>query len=135
MNRWHVMVIGCLAGALVWTGVAAQQEVLTRPGPGTGLANVNVVNRPAVAAEQGGEWQVAISRMPDVRISNTATVSIQLPRFASKGTYLVTWQSGESERVTVIDIGEDGWVQAANTARSGARWVNLRSARAIEEVK
>ena len=119
----------------MWSGVAAQQEVLSRPGPGTGLSNVNVVNRPAVAAEQGGEWQVAISRMPDVRISNTATVSIQLPRFASKGTFLVTWQSGESEKVTVIDIGEDGWVQAANTVRSGARWLNLRSARAIEEMK
>ena len=135
MNRWHVVIIGCMAGALVWTGVAAQQEVLSRPGPGTGLSSVTVVNRPSVAAEQSGEWQVAISRMPEVRISNTLPVSIQLPRFAAKGKYLVTWQSGESETVTVIDIGEDGWVQAANTVRSGARWVNLRSARAIEELK
>ena len=135
MNRWHVVVIGCMAGALVWTGVAAQQEVLSRPGPGTGLSSVNVVNRPAVAAEQSGEWQVAISRMPDVRISNTMPVSVQLPRFAGKGKYLVIWTNGQTETVNVIDVGEDGWVQAANSVRSGPRWLNLRMAREIEELK
>jgi hypothetical protein len=135
MNRWHVVVIGCMAGALVWTGVAAQQEVLSRPGPGTGLSSVNVVNRPSVAAEQSGEWQVAISRMPEVRISNTTPVAVQLPRFAGKGKYLVTWSNGQTETVTVIDVGEDGWVQAANAVRSGPRWLNLRIAREIEELK
>jgi hypothetical protein len=135
MNRWHAVVIGCLAIALVWTGVAAQQEVLSRPGPGTGLSSVNVVNRPSVAAEQSGEWQVAIRGISDVRITNATPVRVQLPQFAGKGKFLVTWPNGQTENIQVLDVGEDGWVQVANAARTGPRWMNLRIAREIEELK
>jgi hypothetical protein len=136
MSGTHLVISTAAAAAVLWVGLAAQQEVLPRPGPGSGLTHVNVVNRASVAAEQAGNWEVAISRMPDVRIANTATVSVQLPRFALRGTkYLVTWPTGQEERISISEPGEDGWVQVENAGRSGKRWVNLGAARAIEEVK
>jgi hypothetical protein len=133
MNRSHLAVVALLAGAVLWVGTSAQQEVQTRPGPGSGLMNVNVLNRPAVLAEQIGEWQVSISRMPDVRIANTATVAVQSPLFATTGSkYVVTWAAGETERIAITGVGEGGWVQVENPGR-GKRWINLSNARSIEE--
>ena len=135
MNRARIGVVGLLAAAVLWVGASAQQEVQPRPGPGSGLVNVNVLNRPAVLAEQIGDWHVSIARMPDVRIANTATVAVQLPAFAQKGSkYVVTWPGGESERIAISGLGEDGWVQVDNTGR-GKRWLNLRNARALEEAQ
>lgn len=138
MNRAEMAVAGLAAVAVtvLWVGASAQQqEVQPRPGPGSGLMNVNVLNRPAVLAEQIGEWQVSISRMPDVRIANPATVVVQLPVFARMGSkYLVTWPGGETERISISALGDDGWVQVENPGR-GKRWLNLRNARSLEEVQ
>lgn len=133
MNRVHLVAIAVLAGVVFWAGVKAQQEVQPRPGPGSGLMNVNILNRPAVLAEQIGEWQVSVGRMPDVRIANTPTVAVRLPMFAARGSkYIVTWATGEIDRVSISDVGEDGWVQVDNQGKN-RRWINLRNARAIEE--
>src|SRR5215203_3469095 len=126
MNR---MRLGLLAGAfaaVVWVGVSAQQEMQSRPGPGSGVTNVSVVNHPAVTAAQSGEWRVAIDNVPEVRVTNTPKVSVKLPDFVVRGrNYLVIWTAGESEKITVREIAEDGWVQVES---ANARWVNLRAA-------
>jgi hypothetical protein len=127
MTRLQFVVIGVIAGTVLWTGLAAQQEVQPRPGPGSGVTNVSVVNRPAVLADQLGDWQVAISRMP--------TVGVRVPPFAFKGTrYLVTWPNGDIDKIAIVDTSEDGWVQVENTG-GRMRWLNLSTARSLEEVK
>jgi hypothetical protein len=129
----HGMRLGLLAGAfaaVVWAGVSAQQEMQSRPGPGSGVMNVSVVNHPAVTAAQSGEWRVSIDNVPDVRVANTAKVSVKLPDFVARGrNYLVIWTAGESEKISVREVGEDGWVQVES---ANPRWVNLREARSIE---
>jgi hypothetical protein len=134
MNRSHLAMVALLGGAVLWVGASAQQEVQPRPGFGTGVMSVNVLNRPAVLAEQIGEWQVSIGKMPEVRIANTPTVAVQSPVFATRGAkYLVTWTTGQTERIAVSAAGEAGWVQVEHSGR-GKRWINLSNARAIEEV-
>ena len=117
-----------LAG-MVWVGLSAQQEMQSRPGPGSGVMNVNVVNHPAVTAAQNGEWRVAIDNVPTVRLAAPARVSINVPEFVVKGrTYQVSWSDGTNETITVQEISEDGWIQISGRTR----WVNLGTARAVE---
>lgn len=130
---------GLAAGAVIvatvlWTGIEAQQEVLPKPGFGSGVMSVNVVNHPAVTAAQSGEWRVTVGNVATVRLAEAATVRVAGPLFAARGSrYTVTWAAGETETITVSDIAEDGWVRVENTGRQ--RWVNLRHARAVEEAR
>lgn len=129
MKRTGQAILAGTLAAAVWVGVSAQQEMQSRPGPGSGVMNVNVVNHPAVTAAQNGEWRVAIDNVPTVRLASPARVSVNVPEFVVKGrTYLVTWSDGTSETITVQEISEDGWIQISGKTR----WVNLGTARAID---
>lgn len=126
------LVFGALAlAAVVWTGVAAQQETQPRPGPGSGVTpvsgnitvsgTVSVDALPDVNAKQRGQWRVAITDLPDVRVA--------APSFTRKGgRYRITWTNGDEQTVTVTNPGANGWVQI----EQAARWLNLGNARSVE---
>ena len=127
-REWTVLMAVVIAG-LVWMQVSAQQEVQSRPGPGSGMMDVRVVNHPAVTAAQSGAWEVGLSRPADVRLINT--VSLTRPYFIQLNTsYRVSWTAGESETVRVVEAGGGGWVQVSSAG--GMRWINLDLARSIE---
>jgi hypothetical protein len=111
--------------AISYAALHGQQEMQPRPGPGSGITQV--------------QGSVSISNTPDVRVSNVAdvrvlqlpSVQIATPPFVRKGgRYAITWTTGEIDNVTIVDSGQDGWVQVETTR---SRWINLRAARAIEE--
>lgn len=124
-----------VAVALVaWVGLSAQQQMQPRPGPGTGVMDVRVVNHPDVRAVQGSEWLVSVGNTPDVRIANVPTVAVAGPAFLrSGGRYAITWATGEEETITVGELGAGGWIRVQRTG--GSRWVNLASARSVEEAR
>ena len=135
MTRWRMAGITVGVAAIFWAGVAAQQEVQSRPGPGTGLMNVNVVNHPAVTAAQSGEWQMAVTNVPNVRLANAVVVTaVQAPRFITTSrTYVITWATGEKERIVPREMLDNGWIRVEHAP--GDKWINLESARSIEEAK
>ena len=137
MNRVRAAALAAgtiTVAVLWWTGVGAQQEVQSRPGFGSGVVSVNVVNHPAVTAAQTGEWRVTVGNVATVRLADTAAVRVQGPAFAGRGgRYTVTWAVGQTETITVADIADDGWVRVENPVRQ--RWVNLRHARSVEEAR
>jgi hypothetical protein len=105
-----------IAGAL-WIGVSAQQDMLPKPGPGSGITKVT--------------GAVNISNTPDVRVVDLPPLSLASPAFARKGgSYIITWPDGGTENIIVAEVGSDGWLRADGGRR---RWVNLRVAKAIEE--
>jgi hypothetical protein len=121
--------IALLAG-LGWATLSARQVVQSVPGVGRGemeiRGNVAVTNTVPVA--QAGPWKVAIDGTPPMRIENQPIVWIAPPSFVrSGGRYLITWNSGQSETVTVSAVAGAGWVQVGAT-----RWVNVTLAQAIE---
>jgi hypothetical protein len=104
------------AAGILWVGLSAQQEMLPKPGPGSGITKV-------VGA-------VDISNTPDVRVMQMPPISISNPPFVRKGArYVLTWSDGGTEEVLVAEIGQDGWVQVESRR---TRWVNLRLARSVE---
>lgn len=114
---------------------ALAQETQPFPGPGTGIVKVagtiDVGNTPIVLATQYEEWKVAISNMPDVRVVNTPSVSIAPPTFLRKGgRYEITWPTGERQTIQVVESAPGGWVRID---ASRQRWINLASARAVDE--
>lgn len=126
MAKTTALAVG--AAAAVWVGVAAGQDAQPRPALGSGRVNVNVINTPAVTAQQGGEWRVALAGPADVRVANQPQVRIAGPAFLQAGrAYRVTWADGQAEVITVTALSGDGWVQVG----SGS-WVNVAVARAIE---
>ena len=121
-----------VAGVL-WAGVAAQQELLPKPGPGSGVVQVtgtvHVLNTPDVRVSNTPD--VRVSNTPDVRITQLPPVAIAPAPFVRKNRqYTITWTDGGTERITVLETGQDGWVEVEGTR---ARWVNLRAAKSIEE--
>ena len=117
--RKHLIVLAVAAAA--WAGVSAQQEMLPRPGPGSGVTPVRIVN----------EAVVTVSGIPEVRVTAPVAASVRVPTFASKGrTLVVTWATGDDETVTVNEVLEDGWI-----AVDGNRFVNLSSARSVRVVR
>ena len=119
---------------LLCIGIAAQQTQ-PFPGPGTGVVpvtgTVNIANTPSVTASQAGEWKVAVSNAPDVRVVNPVVVAP--PDFLKKGArYGITWPTGNSETLVVAQVGPLGWIRAEETGR--VRWVNVATARSIEEM-
>lgn len=137
MNRTRAfgVVIAAVVVSALWAGVEAQQEMRSRPGPGSGIMEVSVVNHPAVTAAQSGEWRVSLADTADVRITNTPSVVLDSPSFLTRGSsYRVTWENEQTETVKVVFVRPNGWVQVENSgARS--RWINLNNARAVEEAR
>ena len=137
MRKTFITTIALAIALVVWVGLGAQQEMLPRPGPGSGVTGVS----------QKGEWSVAINNTPSVRITNP--IQVRGPIFLKRGAYRVTWPNGETEGVTIINIASetqrtgdrmaerspelitDGWVEVQSEGRR--RWVNIMAARSIEE--
>lgn len=126
--RPRFVLLGIGGALLVWAGAAAQQETRRTPGPGSGIMTV------AGTVDIGNIPQVHVTNAPDVRIANTPTVVGAPPAFLkANGRYTIAWPTGESEQVTVVDPGQGGWAQVQNTSGARRRWVNLATARALEE--
>jgi len=132
--RKTLTIIGAVAmAAIAWTQLGAQQEMLSKPGPGSGLTR----------AVQHGDWAVAISNIPSVQITNP--IQIKGPVFLKRGTYNVTWPNGDVEKVTIITMAADtnkmsdrspelvneGWVEVSSGGNR--RWINIMAARSIQE--
>jgi hypothetical protein len=129
------ILVAAVAAALLWVAVSAQQEMLPKPGPGSGVTNVtgtvsiantpsvNVANTPTV--RQDGEWRVAIQNTPAVRVTEVPS-----PGFLRTGArYEITWVDGTTEMVTISSIATNGWIEVERSRR----WINLTSARSIRE--
>jgi hypothetical protein len=121
MNRRAMALVAAGIATCVWVGVSAQQEMLSRPGPGSGVTPVRVVDEPVVRLTRGSE----------VRVVDTISVSVRAPSFVVKGRTLeITWATGDEERVTVGEVIDGGWVEVGSPG-AGSRYVNLGSARAV----
>lgn len=132
------MVVAVAAAALLWVALSAQQqEMLPKPGPGSGVTNVtgsvniantpsvNVANAPNVHARQEGDWRVAVANVPSVRVTEVPS-----PGFLRTGSrYEITWVDGTSETVTISNLATNGWIEVERSRR----WINLSSARSIRE--
>ena len=126
MNRSAIILVVAILAGVTWA--AAQQEVQSRPGPGSGVMDVRVINHPAVTAAQSGAWEVGLSRPADARIIGMPNVTVSRPYFIQVNTtYVVTWSATDSEKVTITEAGGGGWVQV-----KGSRWINLDQARSVE---
>jgi hypothetical protein len=122
MRKGIMAWLAIVAAALVWIGVSAQQqEMLPRPGPGSGVVDV----RGTVSL--AGVSEVRLAGVPDVNI-----VHMPGPAFVKQGgRYVVTWPTGEQETVTVTAAAQGGaWVRVGTS-----RWLNLDAARAVEQAR
>lgn len=129
--------LGAAALATILGVLAYAQETQKVPGFGTGIikveGTVDVGNMPLVLAHQSGEWKVTIANAPDVRVVSTPDVSVAAPAFLKKDSrYEITWSTGDREPLRVVQIAPGGWVRVDSGKRE--RWVNLASARSVEEV-
>lgn len=130
--------LGVTALATVLGVVAyAQQETQRLPGFGTGIVKVegtvDIGNMPLVLAHQSGEWKITIANAPDVRVVSTPDVSLAAPAFLKKDNrYEITWSTGDRQVIRVVQVAPGGWIKVDGGARE--RWVNLASARAVDEV-
>jgi hypothetical protein len=120
------------ASALVWMGVAAQQqEMLPKPGPGSGVIDVRGTVSVAGISEVrlAGVPDVNVLHMPEVRIAAVPPAATTAPAFLRRGgRYVVTWATGERESITVTEVAQGGgWVQVGSS-----RWLNFHTARAVE---
>jgi hypothetical protein len=76
---------------------------------------------------------VVVANAPDVRVASLPAVSVASPDFVLKGSrYEITWSTGERQQVSVVQTATGGWIRVE--AGSKQRWINLSSARAIDEV-
>lgn len=123
------LAISLAAAGLLWVAVSAQQEMLSKPGPGSGVTNiagsVSISNTPSVRSTQDGDWHVAVSNTPSVRVTE-----VPAPAFLRTGTtYEIVWVDGYREIVTVSSVAANGWIEVERSRR----WINLSSARSIAE--
>ena len=121
-----IVLLAGLGGATLW----ARQAVQSVPGVGRGEVEIrgNVAVTNTVPVAQVGAWKVGLDGTPPVRIENQPIVWIAPPSFVkSGGRYVITWNSGQSETVTVSAVAGAGWIQVGTT-----RWVNVTLAQAIE---
>jgi hypothetical protein len=119
------------AALLLAVAASSGQEVRSVPGPGTGIVTVrgtvDIGGLPDVRAVQTGDWKVAISNTPNVRVAGRAPLD-----FVQAGRrYRVTWFAGDPHDVVIRELGSGGWVRAEMGGRRG--WINLDQARSIEE--
>jgi hypothetical protein len=131
MNRLRTALAVGVAG-LLWVAVSAQQqEMKPLPGPGSGITNVtgsvSITGTPAVLASQEGDWAVAVSNVPSVRI-----MEVPSPGFLRAGyRYEITWPGGDTDTVLIDRIAGNGWIEVER----GRRWINVTSARSIAEAR
>lgn len=123
--------IAICAAAGMWAALSAQQELFTKPGPGSGITNVtgtvSIANIPNVRATQDGEWRVAVGNTPTVRVAEVPAAT-----FLRAGSrYEITWTDGMTETVTVGTMAANGWIEVD----TGHRWININSARAVSAAK
>ncbi|OFW09893.1 MAG: hypothetical protein A3H96_01690 [Acidobacteria bacterium RIFCSPLOWO2_02_FULL_67_36] len=110
-----------VVAALTWVGISGQ-AVRERPGPGSGIVDV----RGTVAVSELPA--VTVSRLPAVDVSRLPAITIAPYDFVrTRASYRVVWSDGESEDLTIIELGRDGWARVSAT-----RWVNLALARSVE---
>ncbi len=125
MNGRTVTLAGLALAATAWVAVSAQQEMLSRPGPGSGVTPVRVVEEPVVRLAKGAE----------VRVLDPVYVSVRPPAFLSKGRGLeITWPTGEVDRVTVVDVLDGGWIDVGSSGE-GTRVINLATARSVRTLR
>ena len=122
--------------ALYWAR-STDGQVQSVPGPGSGVVTVqgevDVRRLPPIDAGQRGDWKVSLANVPDVRVVNTATVTVAPVAFLRVGgKYAVTWPAGDREMVSIAELGNGGWLRAAGEGRR--RWLNLGTAKTIEEI-
>ncbi|HEY7497970.1 MAG TPA: hypothetical protein VH740_05645 [Vicinamibacterales bacterium] len=109
-------------------------QVQPMPGPGSGvvtvtgkveIANANALD---VSASQRGDWKVAVTALPTV-------VLAPLPFVKAGARYEVVWQGGEKEQLRVVQPAAGEWAQVESTGGKRARWINLATARSVEELQ
>ena len=135
--RTKVATIVLVAVAGLHYAQSTAGQVQSVPGPGTGIVTVqgevDVRRLPPIEVGQRGDWRVSLANAADVRVVNTPAVAIAPPPFLrAGGRYEVSWPGGERETFTVAQSGTSGWVRAAGQGRP--RWLNLSTARTIEEL-
>jgi hypothetical protein len=121
-----------LLAGLGWATVSARQAAQSVPGIGSGEINVRGVVGVAntVSVAQAGPRKVALDGTQDVKIENQPIVWIAPPTFIKAGgRYLITWNGGATETVTVSSVAGAGWIQISTTP---PRWVNVTLAQGIE---
>ena len=125
MNTRIVTLAGLALAATAWAALSAQQEMLPRPGPGSGITPVRVVEEPVVRLAKGSE----------VRVLDPLYVSVRPPGFVTRGRTLeITWATGEIDRVTVMDVAGGGWIDVGSEG-GGTRYINLGSARSVRTLR
>ena len=125
MNGRTVTLAGLALAATAWVAVSAQQEMLSRPGPGSGITPVRVVEEPVVRLAKGAE----------VRVLDPVYVSVRPPAFLSKGRALeISWPTGEVDRVTVVAVLDGGWIDVGSSGE-GTRFINLATARSVRTLR
>jgi hypothetical protein len=123
MGRRAMALSGGALALAAWVGLSAQQEMLPRPGPGSGITPVRLVEEPVVRLANGTE----------VRVLDPLSVSIRPPSFIAKGRTLeITWSTGEVDRVTVGEVFDGGWISVASES---GRYINLGSARSVRTLR
>lgn len=134
MRSKPLLAVAIVAAAGIW--VAAQQEVLPRPGPGSGTMNVrgtvDIGNSPEVRVANTPD--VRVSNAPDVRVVHMPPDAMPGPAFLRKGNrYAVTWPDGKTETVTIVSTAAGaGWAQVSSN--KGERWINVNAALAVERL-
>jgi hypothetical protein len=126
------IVLSIAAAGMLWVAVSAQQqEMKSKPGPGSGITTVvgevAITNAPTVQAAQAGEWRVNVENVPGVRVTEFPS-----PGFLRSGLrYEITWADGATETVQVEKSAGNGWIEVER----GRRWVNVTTARSIREAR
>ena len=115
--------------ALLWAR-STDGQVQSVPGPGSGIVTVqgevDIRRLPPIDVSQRGDWKVSLANVPDVRVVNTPLAFLKV-----RGQYVVTWPAGDRETVVIAEFGSGGWIRAAAVGR---RWLNLATAKTIEEI-
>ena len=125
MKGRTVTLAGLALAASAWAAVSAQQEMLSRPGPGSGITPVRVVEEPVVRLAKGAE----------VRVLDPVYVAARPLAFATKGRTLeITWPTGEIDRVTVAGVVEGEWVEVGSSGGE-TRYINLATARSVRVLR
>ena len=133
--RMRIAAAVLLAAGGLWWAQSASGQAQPTPGFGSGVVQVqgtvDVGKLPLMDVGQRGDWKVSLATVADTRVINVPTVALAPPPFVTAGgRYLVTWANGERESIVVGQVA-GAWVRAA--VDGPPRWVNLTSARAIEQ--
>jgi hypothetical protein len=99
------------------------------------VGGVEVTNVPTVLAQQLGPWTMTMAAPMAVTVGDTVSTAPRVPAFLAAGErYVITWPTGKTDTVQVVQARSDGWVQVdpQPNAASGGRWINPSMAMQIE---